>query len=194
MSTHRWFTLGAAIIIAALEVRLFSATWAMASPPDAATATAPPHGAVSAPPADTEVPAGSSSAAVADANLNHGQSLYSDYCATCHQANGMGVDGAFPPLKGSGVVNRLDATKHIDVVLSGLQGARASGVVYTAPMPAFGSTLSDAAVAAIVDYERSSWGNHGKLIGPAQVANERARLSRAAAADISSPRVLESSN
>ena len=108
--------------------------------------------------------------------VGRGQTLYSTFCAACHQGNGEGVAGAFPPLKGSGVVNRADAAKHIDIVLAGLQGARASGVTYANPMPAFGATLSDADVAAIVDYERSAWGNHGAFITAAQVAGERARL------------------
>src|SRR5437660_1101684 len=88
-----------------------------------------------------------------------------------------GMAGVFPPLKGSAVVNRADATKHIDIVLGGLQGARVSGVSYTNPMPAFGATLSDADIAAIIDYERAAWGNHGSLVAPAQVASERARLA-----------------
>jgi len=115
-------------------------------------------------------------AAPSDSTVGKGQTLYSTYCAACHRANGDGVAGAFPPLKGSAVVNRADATKHIDIVLGGLQGARVSGVTYTNPMPAFGATLSDADIAAIIDYERGTWGNHGTLIGPAQVASERARL------------------
>ena len=108
--------------------------------------------------------------------VGRGQTLYLTYCAACHQANGRGIAGAFPPLKASGVVNRADAAKHIDIVLGGLQGARASGVTYANPMPAFGATLSDANIAAIVDYERSAWGNHGAVITAAQVASERARL------------------
>jgi cytochrome c oxidase cbb3-type subunit 2 len=74
------------------------------------------------------------------------------------------------------VVNRADATKHIDIVLGGLQGARVSGVTYANPMPAYAATLSDADVAAIVNYERSAWGNHGAFITAARVAGERARL------------------
>lgn len=104
-----------------------------------------------------------------------GAALYSTWCAACHQENGAGLAGVFPPLKGSAVVNRADATRHIDVVLGGLQGARVSGVTYTNPMPAFAATLSDADIAAIIDYERSAWGNHGSLIGATQVASERAR-------------------
>jgi cytochrome c oxidase cbb3-type subunit II len=115
-------------------------------------------------------------AAPSDNDASRGQALYATYCAACHQANGEGVPGQFPPLKGSSAVNRPDATKHIDVVLNGLQGARVSGITYTNPMPAYGATLNDADVAAIVDYERGAWGNHGLLITPAQVAGERARL------------------
>jgi mono/diheme cytochrome c family protein len=44
-------------------------------------------------------------------------------------------------------------------------------------MPGFAGTLGDAEIAAIIDYERGAWGNHGSLIGPAQVASERARLN-----------------
>jgi mono/diheme cytochrome c family protein len=116
-------------------------------------------------------------AAPSDNTVGSGQKLYSTYCAACHQANGEGVPGTFPPLKGSGVVNRVDARRHIDIVLGGLQGARVSGVSYTNPMPAFGATLSDADIAAVIDYERGAWGNHGSLVGPAQVAGERARLN-----------------
>src|SRR5215469_14525064 len=70
-----------------------------------------------------------------DYHASRGRALYSTHCGACHQANGEGLSGVFPPLKGSGLVNRSDATKHIDIVLAGLQGARASGVTYTNPMP-----------------------------------------------------------
>jgi mono/diheme cytochrome c family protein len=118
-------------------------------------------------------------AAAADESLNtgydaaKGRDLYISQCAACHQANGEGLPGVFPPLKGSGVVNKDDASKHIQVVLSGMQGGRAGGVVYAAPMPPFADTLSDAEIARIIDYERSSWGNHGRPVTAAQVAAGR---------------------
>lgn len=104
-----------------------------------------------------------------------GRDLYIANCSACHQANGEGIPGVFPPLKGSGVVNKDDAVKHIQVVLNGMQGGRAGGLVYAAPMPAFAGALSDTAIAAIIDHERRSWGNHGKPVTAAQVAAERAR-------------------
>jgi mono/diheme cytochrome c family protein len=103
-----------------------------------------------------------------------GSNLYIANCSACHLANGEGIPGAFPPLKGSGVVNKDDAAKHIQVVLNGMQGARAGGVVYAAAMPPFAGVLSDAEIADIIDFERSSWGNHGAPVNAAQVAAERA--------------------
>jgi mono/diheme cytochrome c family protein len=106
---------------------------------------------------------------------NRGRDLYISQCSACHQVNGEGLPDVFPPLKGSGVVNKDDAAKHIHVVLYGMQDGRAGGVVYAAAMPPFAATLSDADIADIIDYERSSWGNHGKPVAAAQVAAERSR-------------------
>jgi len=107
-------------------------------------------------------------------NAAKGAALYSANCTACHLASGEGLPGAFPPLKGSGVVNKDDATKHIRVVLDGMQGAKAGGVVYGSTMPPFAAVLSDEDIADIIDYERGSWGNHGKPVTAAQVAAERA--------------------
>jgi cytochrome c oxidase cbb3-type subunit 2 len=104
-----------------------------------------------------------------------GAALYTANCSACHQANGEGLPGAFPSLKNDAVVNKDDATKHIDVVLNGMHDARVSGVVYSSVMPPFAATLSDAEIADLIDYERSSWGNHGKPIIAAQVGTERAK-------------------
>jgi len=102
-----------------------------------------------------------------------GAALYSANCAACHLASGEGLPGAFPPLKESGVVNKDDATKHIRVVLDGMQGGKAGGAVYRSIMPPFAAVLSDEDIADIVDYERGSWGNHGKPVTAAQVAAAR---------------------
>ena len=103
-----------------------------------------------------------------------GRALFTANCSACHQASGEGLPGTFPPLKGSGVVTKDDATKHMHVVLNGLQGEKAGGVVYASPMPPFAGMLSDADIADIIDYERGSWGNHGKPVTASQVAAERA--------------------
>lgn len=108
-------------------------------------------------------------------DVANGQQLFTQNCAVCHQATGLGIPNAFPPLKGNAVVDDADPSAHIHTVLHGLQGVVIAGVKYAAPMPEFGSHLSDAEIAAIVNYERTSWGNHGAQVTAQQVAAERAK-------------------
>ncbi len=104
-----------------------------------------------------------------------GKALFTANCAACHQANGEGLPGAFPSLKGDAAINDADPTTHIRAVLRGMQGANVGGVVYSSPMPAFGDALGDADIANIIDYERSSWGNVGTPVTAERVAAERAK-------------------
>ena len=84
-------------------------------------------------------------------------------CAGCHQASGAGVAGAFPPLAGelprlaaAGEAGRLFPVK---VLLFGLRGPiEAQGKPYNASMPSFG-WLSDADIAAVLNYVFTNWGN-----------------------------------
>jgi cytochrome c oxidase cbb3-type subunit 2 len=106
-------------------------------------------------------------------DATRGRAAYATYCSACHGTNGEGQPGIYPPIKASGVVTKDDATKHIHIVLDGLRGAKAGGVLYPGPMPPFASILSDVDIADIINYERSSWGNHGKLVAAAQIAAQR---------------------
>jgi cytochrome c oxidase cbb3-type subunit 2 len=105
-------------------------------------------------------------------NLPAGEPLYSAHCAACHQAQGQGLPGAFPPLAGNDVVLDSDATEHIDIILHGLQGKTIDGVDYSSPMPAF-PQLSDEQIAAIVNHERTSWGNNAPTVTSDEVAAVR---------------------
>lgn len=102
-----------------------------------------------------------------------GASVYAARCASCHQPDGGGVEGAYPPLAGDPVVTAEDPTEHIRTVLFGLQGKTINGVSYPAAMPAFADQLSDAAVAAVVNHERTSWGNDAPAVTAADVAEVR---------------------
>lgn len=127
-------------------------------------------------PAAANAPAPAGAAPVAGGyDAARGGALFTANCAACHQASGEGLPGAFPPLKGNTAINAADATMHMQVVLHGLHDANVGGVVYGSAMPPFAGTLSDAEIADIIDYERSSWGNHGQPVTPAQVAAERAK-------------------
>ena len=107
-------------------------------------------------------------------NATEGAKLYADTCAVCHGAEGKGVPGAFPPLAGDPVVVASDPAEHIRTVLNGLKGKAIGGTPYESEMPAFAGQLSDQQVAAIIDHERTSWGNHAPLVGAQDVAIHRA--------------------
>ena len=102
-----------------------------------------------------------------------GAQLYGNYCSACHQLPGQGVPGVFPPLKGDPVVIADDPTEHIRIVIQGLKDKAINGVTYASPMPAFGSQLDDKQIAAVVNHERSSWGNKAPTITAQDVAAQR---------------------
>jgi len=102
-----------------------------------------------------------------------GALLYSTHCSACHQKNGQGVPGAFPPMAGDPVVTADDPTDHIRIVLYGLQGKTIDGTSYASPMQPFSSILSDEEVAAIINHERTSWGNSAPTITAEDVAKVR---------------------
>lgn len=102
-----------------------------------------------------------------------GAALYRTSCASCHGTNGQGVEGAFPPMAGDAVVTAEDPARHVEVVLFGMQGEAIAGVEYETPMPAWADQLSDEEVAAVVNHERTSWGNDAPTVTPEEVAEIR---------------------
>jgi cytochrome c oxidase subunit 2 len=101
-----------------------------------------------------------------------GPNLYTTNCSSCHGATGAGVPGAFPPLAGDPVVNASNPKEQLTVVLHGLRGATIKGTAYASQMPPF-SQLSDNDIAAIIDHERTSWGNAAPIINPDDVKRAR---------------------
>lgn len=104
--------------------------------------------------------------------LPDGAELYQNNCAACHQANGKGIPGAFPPLAGSKVVNEEDPEIFIRIILQGYDARPEYG-----QMPEF-SRLSDDEIAAIGNHERSSWGNNAAPISSEEVAEIRALVEK----------------
>ncbi|WP_397475986.1 c-type cytochrome [Pusillimonas sp.] len=89
-----------------------------------------------------------------------GGQLYTANCVACHQANGNGLPGVFPPLSGSEWVDADDPSVLIKIVLHGVQGPlTVEGVKYDGLMPHFHDKFSDAELAAIVNHVRTSFGN-----------------------------------
>ncbi len=106
-----------------------------------------------------------------DERMKNGQILYNANCAACHQPNGEGLSGAFPPLaKSDYLMARKD--KGIDIVLKGLSGEiTVNGKKYEGVMPAM--QLGDDEVASILTYVRNSWGNKGDLVKATDVRKAR---------------------
>jgi hypothetical protein len=97
-------------------------------------------------------------------------------CASCHQANGRGVEGTFPPLAGSPWVV-ADGETPIRVVLMGLTGPiTVNGATYRGTMPGFRAALSDRDIALAVTHARKSFGNQAAEVTAEDVAKVRATL------------------
>jgi mono/diheme cytochrome c family protein len=107
-----------------------------------------------------------------------GAKIYAANCATCHQANGLGSPGQYPPLDGSDIVNG-GARRHVMIVLKGLQGpVTVKGQRYgSAVMQPWEKTLTDEKIAEVVTYERSAWSNKGSPVTAEGVAALRKELA-----------------
>lgn len=83
-----------------------------------------------------------------------GERVYAANCSSCHQKEGQGIPGMFPPIAGSDIVNG-DIDTHINTVVHGVPNS---------PMQAFGSRLSDVDLAAVITYQRNAFGNQASDI------------------------------
>lgn len=108
--------------------------------------------------------------AAASAELD-GASLYASNCQACHQANGEGLPGAFPSLKGSRIILDPDPKILVEIILKGYNARDDFG-----EMPAIGTMnkLTDAEIAAIISHERTSWGNNAGKVEADEVTKIRA--------------------
>ncbi len=101
-----------------------------------------------------------------------GQALFAGTCSTCHQANGEGLEGVFPPLAKSSYIAE-NPKRIIDVMLHGLSGpVEVNGKDYNSVMPPM-TQLTDDEVANIGTYVLNTWGNPGGRIDKAEVAQRR---------------------
>jgi mono/diheme cytochrome c family protein len=97
-----------------------------------------------------------------------GKAVYAENCSACHQPNGRGIGGAFPPLAGyvaESFAQRTGRDYLPRLVLFGLEGRIAvKGDVYDGAMPPW-SQLNDSQIAAVLNYIFNTWGNN-KLLPP----------------------------
>jgi mono/diheme cytochrome c family protein len=92
-------------------------------------------------------------------------------CGACHQPNGMGTPGTFPPLAGAEWVMEKDPSRVIRIVLDGLTGPiQVRGQAYNSQMPGWRTQISELEIAQVITYVRKSWGNTADPVTPEQVA------------------------
>ncbi|MDR7133343.1 nitrite reductase (NO-forming) [Lysobacter niastensis] len=104
--------------------------------------------------------------------IKAGQALFAGTCSTCHQPNGEGLEGVFPPLAGSSYI-KADPKAVPRVMLHGLQGpVNVNGKDYNSVMPPM-TQLTDDEVANIATYVLNSWGNPGGKVTNAEAAQIR---------------------
>ena len=87
-----------------------------------------------------------------EALMAQGKKVYQRYCSVCHRDDGAGQPPVFPAIKG-GKITTGPVKAHVDIVLNGNPG--------TAMQP-FKDQLSAAKIAAVITYQRNSWGNNNK--------------------------------
>lgn len=96
-----------------------------------------------------------------------GNALYTAHCQSCHQQNGEGLPGAFPALKNSTVVNGDNLELFAGIIMNGYDARADYGVM---PPVGTNANLSAAEVAAIMNHERSSWGNNAKKVTEEEIS------------------------
>ena len=126
---------------------------------------------------DTAVHTAEVSAAGKDELMAKGEAVFLANCAACHQPNGQGLAGAFPPLAGSDFL-KGDRKAVMSAALFGLSGpVTVNGVEYNGVMPSMGHLPNDDLAAALT-YVFGAWGNDGAAVSVAEVAALRVELGQ----------------
>src|SRR3984893_3146144 len=109
---------------------------------------------------------------------DRGKKIFAANCQTCHQANGLGVPGQYPPLAGSEFTTG-GSKRPAMIVLKGLQGpVTVKGQNFgSAVMQPWDKTLTDQKIADVLTYERSDWGNNASPVTAEQIAALRKDLA-----------------
>ena len=128
-----------------------------------------------APSADALSP---TTAALRSGQVNQsGALVYLNNCAGCHQSSGKGANAAFPSLAQSSTVAANNPTSLIRIVLQGANRPATAASPSALAMPGLDWRLSDANVADVLSFVRSSWGNRAEPVLPAEVAKVRKALA-----------------
>jgi len=113
----------------------------------------------------------------AAAMVAHGRTVYETVCGLCHGNDGLGKPNQAPPLAGSEWVAK-DAASLARIPLAGLNGPiQVGGHEWNLSMAPMGAGSSDADLAAVLSYIRTSWGNNSGAVSADEVKAARAAIS-----------------
>jgi mono/diheme cytochrome c family protein len=115
----------------------------------------------------------------AAAVLALGKQKYEQNCGICHGVDGMGKPGQAPSLAGSEWVNTKGFDRLTHIPLAGLNGeieVKGQRMNFASGMVGIGQAMSDADLAAVLTYIRSSWGNHAGPVTADDVKAVRVKL------------------
>lgn len=108
---------------------------------------------------------------------DEGKNLYLKNCMSCHQSDGSGVPGMYPPLQKSNWVNS-DKTILIKIMLNGLQGEiKVNGETYIQSMPSH-KYLTDSQIAEVLSFVRKNFGNNADSVSAEEVTALRRQKSK----------------
>jgi mono/diheme cytochrome c family protein len=111
---------------------------------------------------------------VSRSSMNSGKKLYTQYCLSCHQADGGGVQNMNPPLIKTAYVNG-EKSKLIAIILKGLSGEEIEGQTYTNVMAPY-DFLNDREIADLLTFIRNSFKNKAGAVSPAEVKAVREKI------------------
>ena len=107
-----------------------------------------------------------------------GKYVYQRACYKCHQKDGQGLSGAFPPLVGSEWLKRTDEDL-IKIVMHGMMGPiTVKGKKYNSVMAPVGNMLKDGEIAATITYVKNTWGNRGRDVSSKKVTAIREKYGQ----------------
>lgn len=123
-------------------------------------------------PSEEKKPAPADEDMTKEALMKEGEKVYTKTCSVCHQPTGKGMPPTFPSLIGAKITTG-PIPAHLNIVLNGKKNTT---------MQAFAGQLNDKEIAAVITYERNSWGNDdqnkfgknaGGIVQPQDVAKAR---------------------
>lgn len=106
--------------------------------------------------------------------MARGQQVFTEYCKTCHQANGQGLGAVYPPLAKSDYLKSTPMPQIIKEVVNGKSGKiKVNGKEYNGVMAPLPKKYTDEDIASVITYVYNSFGNSGPTVTVADVKKHK---------------------